>query len=44
MPWTYFSNMNDADLGAIYDYLQSLPKKPNVDQLKKQAQELHQSV
>jgi cytochrome c2 len=28
MPWTYFSGMSDADLGAIYEYLQSLPPKP----------------
>jgi len=27
MPWTYFSGMTDDDLGAIYDYLQSLPPK-----------------
>jgi hypothetical protein len=28
MPWTYFSGMTDADLGAIYEYLQNLPPKP----------------
>jgi hypothetical protein len=28
MPWTYFSGMTDADLGAIYEYLLSLPPKP----------------
>jgi hypothetical protein len=28
MPWTYFSGMTDADLGAIYEYLRSLPPKP----------------
>jgi mono/diheme cytochrome c family protein len=27
MPWTYFANMTDADLGAIYDYLQTLPPR-----------------
>ena len=25
MPWTYFAKMTDADLGAIYAYLQSVP-------------------
>ena len=25
MPWTYFGNMTDADLGAIYTYLQTVP-------------------
>ncbi len=25
MPWTYFGNMSDTDLGAIYTYLQSVP-------------------
>jgi mono/diheme cytochrome c family protein len=25
MPWTYFGNMTDADLGAIYAYLQTVP-------------------
>jgi len=25
MPWTYFVNMTDADLGAIYAYLQTVP-------------------
>ncbi|MCP4001088.1 MAG: cytochrome c [Gammaproteobacteria bacterium] len=28
MPWANFSGMTDADLGAIYGYLQSLPPKP----------------
>jgi cytochrome c2 len=28
MPWTYFDGMTDDDLGAIYEYLQSLPPKP----------------
>jgi len=28
MPWSYFSNMSDDDLGAIYDYLMTLPPKP----------------
>jgi hypothetical protein len=28
MPWIYFSGMTDADLGAIYEYLQSLSAKP----------------
>jgi hypothetical protein len=27
MPWTYFAKMTDADLGTIYDFLQSLPPK-----------------
>jgi hypothetical protein len=27
MPWTYFGGMTDADLGAIYAFLQSLPPK-----------------
>jgi hypothetical protein len=27
MPWTYFSGMTDADLGAIYEYLQNLSPK-----------------
>jgi mono/diheme cytochrome c family protein len=25
MPWTYFGNMTDADLGAIYAYLRTVP-------------------
>jgi len=25
MPWTYFGNMEDADLGAIYAYPQTVP-------------------
>jgi hypothetical protein len=25
MPWTYYGNMSDADLGAIFAYLQSVP-------------------
>jgi hypothetical protein len=24
MPWTYFGNMTDADLGAIHAYLQTV--------------------
>lgn len=28
MPWTYFASMTDEDLGAIYDYLMTLPAKP----------------
>jgi mono/diheme cytochrome c family protein len=27
MPWTIFKNMTDQDLGAVYDYLHSLPGK-----------------
>lgn len=27
MPWTYFGGMTDKDLGAIFDYLHSLPAK-----------------
>lgn len=25
MPWSQFAGMTDADLGAIYDYLRTLP-------------------
>jgi len=25
MPWTYFGNMTDDDLSAIYAYLQTVP-------------------
>lgn len=25
MPWTYFGNMADADLAAIYAFLQTVP-------------------
>jgi len=25
MPWTLFAGMTDEDLGAIYDYLQTVP-------------------
>lgn len=28
MPWTYFATMADEDLGAMYDYLQTVPPKP----------------
>jgi len=28
MPWTYFSGMTDADLGAIYTFLQTVPPQP----------------
>jgi hypothetical protein len=31
MPWTYFGGMTDQDLGAIYDYLQSLPSRGSED-------------
>ncbi len=35
MPWTYFANMTDADLGAIYAFLQTVPametQKPGND-------------
>jgi mono/diheme cytochrome c family protein len=30
MPWIEFSEMRDEDLGAIYDYLKSLPPQPGV--------------
>jgi len=29
MPWTYYAGMSDADLGAIYAYLRSLPPVVN---------------
>ncbi len=29
MPWTSYAGMNDADLGAIYDYLKTLPPVSN---------------
>lgn len=29
MPWTFFANMTDEDLGAIYDYLRSIVSIPN---------------
>ncbi|MGI9291312.1 MAG: hypothetical protein ACR2QG_08550 [Gammaproteobacteria bacterium] len=31
MPWSYFSGMTDDDLGAIYDFLQSLPSLSTAD-------------
>ncbi|QYM78933.1 cytochrome c [Horticoccus luteus] len=30
MPWSMFAGMTDADLGAIYDYLRTVPPVPNV--------------
>lgn len=29
MPWTFFANMTDEDLGAIYDYLRTIVPIPN---------------
>lgn len=29
MPWRAFAGMSDDDLGALFDYLKSLPAKPN---------------
>ena len=29
MPWSSYGGMTDADLGAIYDYLRTLPKVTN---------------
>jgi hypothetical protein len=29
MPWTTYAGMNDTDLGAIYDYLTTLPAVNN---------------
>lgn len=29
MPWTYYASMSDVDLGAIYDYLRSIPPIEN---------------
>ncbi len=29
MPWTFYAGMSDADLGAIYDYLKSVPAVHN---------------
>ena len=29
MPWQNYAGMSDADLGAIYDFLQSMPKVDN---------------
>jgi cytochrome c553 len=28
MPWTYFSGMTDADLGALYAFFQTVPAQP----------------
>ena len=28
MPWTYFSGMSDADLGALYAFFQTVPAQP----------------
>lgn len=28
MPWTYYGGMTDADLGAIYTFLQTVPAQP----------------
>lgn len=30
MPWTMYANMTEEDLGALYDYLKSLPAVENV--------------
>jgi hypothetical protein len=29
MPWTLYAGMTEEDLGAIYDYLKSLPPVKN---------------
>jgi hypothetical protein len=29
MPWTFFANMTEEDLGAIYDFLRTVPPVSN---------------
>jgi hypothetical protein len=29
MPWTFYAGMTDEDLGAIYDYLRTVPPVKN---------------
>jgi len=33
MPWTFFGNLTEEDLGAIYDYLRTVP--PNKKKVEK---------
>ena len=30
MPWMMYANMTEQDLGAIYDYLRTIPAAPGV--------------